>query len=123
MHVLFVNPGLDLGGAEHSLLLLLCKLRDRGSRCSIVLFGEGSFQRRLQALDFQTILLPLSRVVRRGTRYRTTRLQTARMLIAGAPATLRLAAIIRREGADVVHTNGAKAHLLAGAAGRLVGTP
>src|SRR5207245_2157707 len=80
-------------------------------------------EQRLKDDQFDTIVLPLSRAVRRGTRYRAATIQTATMLAAGVPAALRLAAIIRRERADIVHTNGLKAHLLGGAAGRLAGCP
>jgi len=121
IRVLFVNPGLDLGGAEQSLLLLLPALRERGVDATVALFGTGPFEQRLMAEQFTTMVLPLSRVVRRGTRYRAATLQTAAMLAAGVPAALRLASIIRRERTDIVHTNGAKAHLLGGLAGRLAG--
>jgi glycosyltransferase involved in cell wall biosynthesis len=39
------------------------------------------------------------------------------------PAAVRLAASARRARVDVIHTNGMKAHLLGGLAGRLVGVP
>jgi L-malate glycosyltransferase len=67
------------------------------------------------------MVLPLPRVLRRGTRYRATSLQTVEMVAAGFPAALQLASILRRERIDIIHTNGAKAHLLGGLAGRLAG--
>jgi glycosyltransferase involved in cell wall biosynthesis len=39
------------------------------------------------------------------------------------PAALRLAALARRHGSDLLHTNGTKAHLLGGLAGRLAHVP
>lgn len=123
MRVLFVNPGLDLGGAEQSLLLLLPALRDRGIDATVVVFGDGPLRQRLAVEQFPTIVPPISRLIRRGTRYRVRSSQTAAMLVAGVPAAVRLASVIRRARVDLVHTNGAKAHLLAGVAGRLVGCP
>ena len=103
------------------MLLLLSGLRTRDVDATIALFGPGPFERRLTELRFKTLMLALPRLVRRGTRYRGAAMQTAAMLAAGAPAVFRLAAILRRERADIVHTNGAKAHLLGGLAGRLAG--
>jgi glycosyltransferase involved in cell wall biosynthesis len=43
--------------------------------------------------------------------------------VASLPIAFRLAAVARRAKADVIHTNGMKAHLLGGLAGRLAGVP
>lgn len=87
------------------------------------MFGKGPFEQRLVADGFATIVPPMSRLVRRGTRYRPAYGQTVTMMGAGVPAVFRIASIIRRLRVDIVHTNGAKAHLLAGLAGRLAGRP
>lgn len=89
----------------------------------MAIFGPGPLQERLAAKQFATVVLPISRLVRRGTRYRAAVGQTAAMVAAGVPAALRLVSIIRRARVDLVHTNGVKAHLLAGLAGRLSGCP
>jgi glycosyltransferase involved in cell wall biosynthesis len=123
MRVLFVNPGLDLGGAERSLLLLLPELRSRGIDAVVAVFGNGPMRDRLDALGFRTIVPWVPRLVRRGTRYRSSAGQALGMINAGLPAALRLAAFIRREHIDLVHTNGVKAHLLAGLAARLARRP
>jgi len=89
----------------------------------VALFGDGPFRDTLTAAGISTTLLPASRLVRRGTRYSSAYGQTLTMLGAGVPAALQLTAIIRRARVDVVHTNGAKAHLLAGLASCLAGRP
>jgi len=48
--VLFVNPGRDLGGAEHSLLLLLGGLPALGVEPAVAVFGDGPFQAALSRL-------------------------------------------------------------------------
>lgn len=63
--------------------------------------------------------------VRKAGRYRysASPIQAAGLMAAGLPTALRLAALARRVRADLIHTNGMKAHLLAGLAGRLAGVP
>ena len=46
MRVLFVNPGRALGGAEHSLLLLLQGARTRGIEANVVVFGTRELVER-----------------------------------------------------------------------------
>ena len=123
--VLFVNPGLAMGGAEHSLLLLLESLRAHSVEATVALFGEGPFGTRLSTLGVRTVSLGPSRFVRSGTRYRTggVSAQTAVMVAAGLATAVRLGALARRIRADLLHTNGLKAHLLGGLAGRMIATP
>lgn len=125
MRILFVNPGRALGGAEQSLLLLVEGLRRHGVEATVALFGDGPFRDQLSALGFSTASVRPPRGVREATRYRLTGgpLQVAGLLAAGLPTALRLAALARRVQADLIHTNGMKAHLLAGLAGRLAGIP
>ena len=123
--VLFVNPGLAMGGAEQSLLLLLEGLRTRGVQATVSLFGEGAFRDRLLALGFPALCAGPPRSVRGVTRYRSPRapFRAAALALASAPSVVRLAALARRTQADLIHTNGLKAHLLAGLAGRMIGIP
>jgi glycosyltransferase involved in cell wall biosynthesis len=122
--VLFVNPGLAMGGAEQSLLLLLEGLRAHGLEATVALFGEGPFRDRLSALGFSIVCVAPPGVVRRMTRYGPgASLQAAALGVAGIPTAVRLAALARRIRADLIHTNGLKAHLLAGVAGRMIDTP
>jgi glycosyltransferase involved in cell wall biosynthesis len=123
--VLFVNPGRALGGAEHSLLLLLQGLPACGVEAEVALFGDGPFRERLSALGIPTVDVPLPRWTRAAGRYRLPGgpVGGAALMAGGLPAALRLAAAARQAGADLIHTNGMKAHLLGGLAGWLVRVP
>lgn len=125
LRVLFLNPGRGLGGAEHSLLLLLDGLRARDADVTVALFGDGPFRAVLESKKIPTITIRVPRAVRRATRYRSVGglLTWAALGALSLPAVLRLAALIRRLDADVVHTNGLKAHLLGGLAARLARRP
>jgi glycosyltransferase involved in cell wall biosynthesis len=125
MRVLFVNPGRALGGAEHSLLLLLQGLRARSIEANVAVFGKGLFRDRLSALGFPTVNVALPRWTRAVGRYRLPGgpFRGAALMAGSLPVALRLAAAARQAGADLIHTNGMKAHLLGGLAGRLVRVP
>lgn len=125
MRILFVNPGRALGGAEHSLLLLVQELRTRAVEVTVALFGDGPFRDRLATLGVSTVRIEPPQWVRTAGRYRFSGapIQAAGLMAAGLPTVLRLAALARRVKADLIHTNGMKAHLLAGLAGRLAGVP
>jgi glycosyltransferase involved in cell wall biosynthesis len=125
VRILCVNPGLHLGGAEHSLLLLLEGLRARGIAPTVALFGAGAFQERLTASGIPTVMLRAHRAVRRATRYQTSWAALHGATLAGLSlaTALHLAVIARRTGIDLIHTNGLKAHLIGGIAGRLIGVP
>jgi glycosyltransferase involved in cell wall biosynthesis len=123
--VLFVSPGRALGGAEHSLLLLLRGVRAGGVDPSVAVFGQGPFRDRLSALGIPTLDVELPRWTRAVGRYRLPGgpVGGAVLMAGGLPAALRLAAAARRAGVDLIHTNGMKAHLLGGLAGRLIRVP
>lgn len=125
MRVLFVNPGVDLGGAEQSLLLLLEGLKAQGLEPVVALFGDGPFRDRLASLGIPTLHIGPAQYIRGATRYRLSRgpLRVAHLVAAGLPSALSLAMMARKVGVDLIHTNGLKAHLLGGFAGRLIGTP
>jgi glycosyltransferase involved in cell wall biosynthesis len=125
LRVLFVNPGRGLGGAEHSLLLLLDGLRARGVGVTVALFGDGPFRAVLESQRISTTPIRVPLAVRRATRYRSAGglLTEAALGALSLPPVLRLAALIRRLDADILHTNGLKAHVLGGLAGRLSRRP
>ena len=125
LRVLYVNPGRDLGGAEQSLLLLLEALRARDVDPTVALFGDGPFAARLSSLGIPTAYLKLPDAVRRTSRYGTSQdlAGTARLAIGALPSVVRLSLLARRLHADIIHTNGLKAHLLGGLAGRLARRP
>jgi len=125
MRVLFVNPGLAMGGAEPSLLLLLQGLQAYGVEATVALFGDGPFRNQLSAIAVPTVCVRSSGWLRSATRYQLSGalLRVAALVTAGLPTTVSLAALARRTKADLIHTNGLKAHLLGGLAGRMIGTP
>lgn len=124
LRVLFVNPGRDLGGAERSLLLLLYSLRTKGVDPTVALFGDGPFATRLLSLGIRTAFLDVTGMVRRASRYRSQGLvETALLSLQALPTVVRLARLARQLSVDVVHTNGLKAHILGGLAGRLIRRP
>ena len=125
MRVLFVNPGRDLGGAEQSLLLLLRELLRNDVEPTVALFGDGPFAARLAQMGLRTAYLLLTDDVRRSTRYNHgMRLsELARLGAQAVPGTAQLVALAARTHADVVHTNGLKAHVLGGLAGRIALRP
>lgn len=125
LRVLFVNPGLAMGGAEQSLLLLLQGLRAHGVEATIALFGDGPFRDHLASLNVPTVYIRPPGWLRSATRYQMAgaSLRVITLALGGLPTTVSLAALARQTKVDLIHTNGLKAHLLAGLAGRLVGIP
>ncbi len=126
LRVLFINPGRELGGAEQSLLLLLEALRERDVDPTVALFGDGPFAARLVSQTIATVFLDVPDAVRRASsRYPAARGLggTAGLAARSLPSVARLAALVRRGGHQLVHTNGLKAHLLGGLAGRLARRP
>jgi glycosyltransferase involved in cell wall biosynthesis len=125
LRILCVNPGVHLGGAEQSLLLLLERLQTERVAATVVLFGPGQFHDRLATLGIPAVTLAPSRRVRGVSRYGAaqTLLQTGALAGVSLASAVALARITRRVGADIIHTNGLKAHVLGGVAGRLIGVP
>jgi glycosyltransferase involved in cell wall biosynthesis len=124
VRVLFVNPGRAVGGAEASLLLLIEGVRSHGIDPAVALFGDGPFRDRLASLGVATTCVVPSRRVMTAGRYRSPgALAALPLIVAGLPTALRLAAVARRVGADLIHTNGMKAHLLGGLASRVGRVP
>jgi glycosyltransferase involved in cell wall biosynthesis len=90
----------------------------------VALLGYGSFRERLSSLSVATTCVaPSRRVLKVGRYHPPGAFAAAPLLMAGVLTALRLAAIARRMGANVVHTNGMKAHLLGGLASRLGRVP
>jgi glycosyltransferase involved in cell wall biosynthesis len=125
VRILFVNPGRGVGGAEESLILLVEGLRDRDVEPAVALFDGGAFEDRLSTLGVASVRLEPPQQVRRAGRYRLPETAGAALALmaAGVPTAIRLAALARRMKANVIHTNGMKAHLLGELAGRLARVP
>ena len=108
IHVLFVDHAEALGGAEHSLLLLLEHL-DRARFQPVLACTSGPLAERAGKLGVRVELLPLEQL--RGAGIRTL----GRWL----RGVWRLAGLIRSAHIDVVHSNVMRASLYAAPAARL----
>lgn len=126
MKLVYLNPAGLLGGAERSLLDLLAAVRQQRPDAELTLIagGDGPLLARADALGVRTILLPLpptlagfgdSALSGQG---RVARL--ASLALRGGPAALasrsysrKLRALIEPLGADLIHSNGLKTHVLA----------
>src|SRR5207248_495929 len=88
LRVLFVNAGSVVGGAEHSLLLLLDALRRAGVNTHVALLDDGPFRARLSASGASHTVVSLPERVRRAGRYdeRRSAAQGAALIAMGIPA-------------------------------------
>lgn len=125
LRVVYVTPVGFVGGAEVSLLELLRGIdRERFSR-EVVCLDPGPLVSRVQALGVPVRVIPMPRrIARLSLRGRRS---GSREVLAAVPGSLTCALCIARHlvsaRADLVHTNGTKAHLLGGVAARLAGVP
>jgi len=121
MRVLFLTPAAEFGGAERCLIDFIAALRDGAPNVevSLISLAEGPLLAQARALgaDVQVIEPPpaLTEFGEAGGRQGPAAwLRQA----SAAPALLRFAEALRRaisrRDADVVHSNGMKAHVLAG---------
>jgi glycosyltransferase involved in cell wall biosynthesis len=122
MRVLFVSPAAELGGAERCLLDCVAALRDCGAHADIEVLSlaDGPLLGKARELGAGTCVVEppreLAEVGESGSGL--VSLAAFRRALGGAPAAAHFVARARRTIADfapdVVHTNGMKAHLLAG---------
>lgn len=120
MRILYVNPGLHRhGGAERCLLGLLDALTglDRADlEVRVAVFGEGDLAGLLRERGHGVVVVPLHDAFRPTARYRGA-VGVVWTAVAATPAVPRaihrLRSEIRRFGADIVHTNGTRAHAIA----------
>jgi glycosyltransferase involved in cell wall biosynthesis len=119
MRVAFVNQsGDELGGAEHSLALLLRSLPDQVHPRAI-LFNDGAFAQRLRDMGIEPYIIPLPGALTAVKRERFI----GRGAIAAPAAVAALARAIATIAPDIVYTNTVKAHLLATPAARVARVP
>jgi glycosyltransferase involved in cell wall biosynthesis len=118
-----VNPNAELGGSERSLLDLLGALAasDASIERHVLLFAEGELGRRAKDLGATVEVLPLPRALEAlgesGGGSKSGAVLSALSAARGVPGFVYgLRRRIRAWGPDLVHTNGMKAHLLAGLA-------
>ncbi len=119
MKVLFVSPAAELGGAERCLLDALAVLHEHGGiETHVVAFADGPLLARARELGAETQLLPapehLARFGESGSPSGSALLGLMGVAPRLAHFLAKLRAVIVQAKPDVVHTNGMKAHLLAG---------
>jgi glycosyltransferase involved in cell wall biosynthesis len=123
--ILFANTTGEIGGAERSLLALIGGLDRARFEPSAVIFRDGPLARELDRLAVPTTLMPLADTVHRlslkGTQ--SSLVTSLSAAVGSAGTVLSLARVMRRRRISLVHTNGLKAHLIAGAAARVARTP
>lgn len=118
MRVVYVHPFTQqLSGPDESLLALLAPLLSSGVEAHLVVPQLGPLAHRYRALGVNLHVQPLT-ILHRGMGVTETTLFGPR-LVAG---TARLAALLRRIRADLVHTN-MEVVLEGGLAARVVGIP
>lgn len=116
VRVLYVNPTAQLGGAEYSLLDLAGSLDRQRFRPVLACLGDGPLVGAAgeRGIDVRRLVIPdrVARLSLKGIRSGITGLAVA--AASSAPLVRELRALAR--DADIVHTNGNKAHLLGTAA-------
>lgn len=119
MRVLFVHNSSDIYGASRSLLRFCRKLMARGVETAVVLPQDGPLAELLRSEGLRVLIFPALRVITRPV------LRSWRIIpwLAGfLPSAWRMAALIRRERADIVHTN-TGVIVSSGLAAKLAGRP
>ena len=123
MRVLFVSPAAELGGAERCLLDCVAALRERkGVQVDALTLADGPLVGKIRELfgATATIIQAPAKLASLGESGSSSESGSAVLgVLSVAPEVVRFIARLReaivRLRPDVVHTNGMKAHLLAGA--------
>lgn len=119
--ILFVSPAAHLGGAERCLLDFVWAVRALPDppRVRVLSLAQGPLVAELEALGSEVRVLPLpAPLANLGEAGLGRASGTLRLLLGAAASTAflaRLAREVRTFSPHVLHTNGMKAHLLAGA--------
>ena len=127
---MFLSPSAQVGGAERVLFDMIASLRARDARLRIVVIvsGDGPLLSLLRELDAKVIVLPfpsaLASLGDASAAMGGTLSGTLFRSLFSVPGVMRYAWLLRktlrREAPDVVHSNGAKMHLLAAVSGHRV---
>lgn len=114
VRVLYLNPTAQMGGAEYSLLDLAGSLDRTRFIPLLVCLGEGPLVNEAAGRGIDTVALPLSgrigELSLKGQRSGPAGLAVA--ALSAAPIALKIRRLAAR--AQIVHTNGNKAHVLGG---------
>lgn len=118
MRVLFVSPAAGLGGSERSLLDCIFALReaDPTGDARLLAFADGPLVHRARELGASVeVIVPPRELATLGESARdAARLDSVWAAFPAMRFLVELKRAIVRAAPDVVHTNGMKAHLLAG---------
>ncbi|MBI5287630.1 MAG: glycosyltransferase family 4 protein [Chloroflexi bacterium] len=98
--VVFVQPTSEVGGSDIALYRLVTALDSRRLEPVVVLPREGPLTGRLRQAGVRVVILPMAQL--RSTRNPIVHLK---YLVGFLPSMTRLAFVIRRERAQVVHSN------------------
>lgn len=122
LHIAFLNPSGQLGGAEVALLNILAGIREAEPdwNLHLVISDDGPLATRASELGVSTTVMPFPRLLARiGDASAGQGLGQARLLarlLFASPASVNYARKLRQElrrlNAEVIHTNGFKMHLL-----------
>jgi glycosyltransferase involved in cell wall biosynthesis len=116
MRVLFVNPGGDAaGGAERSLALLIKGFEKRGLEIGVITLIAGNAVEvfsRAGAVILANGLKDTLGAARRHEGSMKFAIGAARMVLPAINAARKIREIAGRFGADLIHTNGLRAHVL-----------
>ncbi|MCK6553702.1 glycosyltransferase family 4 protein [Candidatus Binatia bacterium] len=124
MHVAFLNPVADIGGAEISLLELLRRL-DGNPRTTVLLPEDGPLRQRLAEIGVQSRIVPWpARLMGFGERAGLSGLAGALSAVSALPLLLhRLRRTLAGLDADCLVTNGIKSHVIGAAVTKGLHTP
>lgn len=112
VNVVVLDHTAALGGAELALVRLLGAVDPEQARVSTVLFADGPLRSVLEGAGHEVHVLPLRRSLATTERHAVGPLRSAVQVVALVPFVLRLACLLRRLPADVVHTTSLKADLI-----------
>ena len=98
--LLFVHPNSEIGGSDIALLRMIEALKPEGLDVSVVLPGPGPLVARFQSAGARVHFVPM-----RQLRTLPSISYQLRYLFGIAPSVSAIAAIIRRECPQIVHTN------------------
>ncbi len=131
MRITFLNPIGEVGGAERVLLAAIRGAREHlpGARLDVVLFADGPLRAEAERLGATVAVVPLpaslaelgdTRLRDNGRARTLARLGFGWAALGEAPVAVgfvrRLRVALRRSAADLIHSNGLKAHAFAAVA-------
>jgi glycosyltransferase involved in cell wall biosynthesis len=124
LRVLYLNPTVAIGGAERSLLELVAGVgRDRVEPLAACI-AEGPLPEALREAGARVVLNPFPAfALKIGRGSILGKILAPLAAVAVLPHVFRLARLARREGIDILHTNGLKSHVVGSLASLLARRP